>query len=165
MNYRNLAEVFCRQVERLGRQVAVRFKRDGRYQDLTWTQYRGDVLACAARLAEVGIQPGDRVGLLGENRLEWLLADLGILTAAAVTVSPHASLSARQVHYQMRDASVRWLFVSSAEQLDKVRQVRRELPELEGVVVFDASAAGGDAASWDAFLERGRESLDRFAAE
>ena len=108
-----------------------------------------------------GIKRGDRVGLLGENRVEWLLADMGILTAGAVTVTPHSSLSARQVHYQMHDADCRWLFVSTGEQLDKVRQVRGELPDLEGVVVFDAAAASADAVSWDEFLERGRESLGR----
>jgi long-chain acyl-CoA synthetase len=163
--FRKIPEAHRRQAERLGLKVAVRFKRDGRYQDLTWSDYRADVLACAAGLVEAGVRPGDRVGLLGENRVEWPVADLGILTAAAVTVSPHASLSARQVHYQLRDAGARWLFASTAAQLDKLRQVRRELPALEGVVVFDASAAGNDAASWDDFLRRGRQSLARHEAE
>src|SRR5829696_9397051 len=114
MNYRNLAEVLRRQADRLGEQVAVRFKRGGSYHDLTWAQYRADALACAAALADAGIRPGDRVGLLGENRVEWLLADMGVLTAAAVCVTPHASLSGRQVHFQMHDANVRFLFVSTA---------------------------------------------------
>ncbi|MCI0705729.1 MAG: AMP-dependent synthetase/ligase [Planctomycetia bacterium] len=165
MNNRNLAELLPRHAERIGSQVAVRFKRDGRYQDLTWTEYWTNVLACAAALADVGIKLGDRVGLLGENRVEWLIADMGILTAGAVTVSPHASLSARQIHYQMKDAGVRWLFVSTAAQLEKVRQVRAELPELEGVVVFDTTAAGSDAISWHEFLQRGRQSLPRLSAE
>ncbi|HET6574629.1 MAG TPA: AMP-dependent synthetase/ligase [Fimbriiglobus sp.] len=164
-NFRNLAEAHRRNAERFGPQAAVRFKRDGRYRDLSWSDYRSDALACAAALADAGVRPGDRVGLLAENRVEWLLADLGNLTAAAVTVSPHSSLSARQVHFQLRDAGVRWLFVSTAAQLDKVRQVRGELPDLEGVVVFDASAAGGDAVSWDDFLARGRQALGSQAAE
>ena len=162
---RNLAEVLRRQAEALGPKVAVRFKRDGRYQDLTWQQYRDDALACAAALVLQGIEPGDRVGLLGENRVEWLVADMGILTAGAVAVTPHSSLSARQVAYQMRDAGARWLFVSTAAQLEKVRQVRAELPDLKGVVVFDSAAAGGDATTWEAFLKQGREALPRLAAE
>ena len=104
MHARNLAECLRRQAERLGPRAAVRFKRDGRYVDLTWTDYRADVLRVRLALAEAGIQPGDRVGLLGENRVEWMLADLGILTAGAVAVTPHSSLSARQVQYQMHDA-------------------------------------------------------------
>ncbi len=163
-NHRNIPEAHRRQAERLGSQVAVRYKRDGRFHDLTWADYRAGALACAAALAEAGVRPGDRVGLLGENRVEWLLADLGILTAGAVTVTPHASLSARQVHFQMQDAGARWLFVSTAAQLDKTRQIRDELPALEGVVAFDAPAGGG-AESWDDFVRRGRQSLDRLAGE
>src|SRR5688572_3526342 len=164
VNYRNLSELLRRQAERLGSQVAVRFKRGGSYHDLTWAQYHADARACAAALASAGIRPGDRVGLLGENRVEWMLADLGVLTAGAVTVTPHASLSARQVHFQMKDAGARFLFVSTAAQLDKVRQVRGELPDLEGVVVFDPSAAG-DAPPWDAFLHRGRLAVGNLASE
>src|SRR5258707_230073 len=116
---RNIAEAFRRQAERLGPQVAVRYKRGGSWKDLTWSDYRADVLACAAALVEAGVRPGDRVGLLGENRVEWMIADLGILTAGGVTVSPHAALSARQIHFQMHDAGARWLFVSTAVQSDK----------------------------------------------
>src|SRR6516165_3667564 len=67
MTYRNLAELHRRQAERLGPRPAVRFKRPGLYHDLTWEQYRADSLACAAALAEAGIAPGDRVGLVSEN--------------------------------------------------------------------------------------------------
>src|SRR5688572_8959129 len=134
--FRNIAEAHRRNTERLGSRVAVRFKRNGRFQDLSWSDYRRDVVACAAALAQAGIKPGERVGLLGENRVEWMLADVGILAAGAVTVSPHAALSARQVQFQMQDAGARWLFVSTAAQLEKARQVRSDLPSLEGVVVF-----------------------------
>src|SRR5437763_3574212 len=133
---RNLAELHGRQAERLGPRPALRYKRHGLYHDLSWEQYRADALACAAALVESGVAPGDRVGLLAENRLEWLIADMGLLTAGAVNVPPHAPLTARQVHFQLDDAGVSWLFVSTREQLDKVRQVRADLPSLRGVVVF-----------------------------
>ena len=162
---RNIAEAHRFQAERLGSQVAVRYKKSGAWTDLTWSDYRSEVLACAAALVEAGLQPGDRVGLLGENRVEWMIADLGILAAGGVTVSPHAALSARQIHFQMLDAGARWLFVSSAAQFDKVRQVRDELPDLKGVVTFDTLAAGAGTESWNLFLRRGRQSLVRHEAE
>src|SRR5262245_52631984 len=147
--FRNLAETHRQQAERLGPQVAVRYKRGGSWKDLTWSDYRAEVLACAAGLVAAGIRPGDRVGLLGENRVEWMIADLGILAAGGVTVSPHAALSARQIHFQMHDAGARWLFVSTTAQCDKVRQIRAELPDLRGVVVFDTAAASAEVESWD----------------
>ena len=162
---RNIPEAHRRQAERLRQQVAVRYKRGGSWQDLTWSDYRADVLACAAALAAAGVQPGDRVGLLGENRIEWMIADLGILAAGGVTVSTHAALSARQVHFEMHHSGARRLFVSTAAQCAKVRQVREELPGLEGVVAFDAAAAGAGLESWEDFLRRGRQSLARHQTE
>src|SRR5262249_54426523 len=114
---------------------------------------------------EAGIQPGERVGLLGENRVEWLITDLGILTAGAVAVTPHSSLSARQVEYQMRDAGVRWLFVSTAAQLEKARQVCSELATMKGVVVFDSAPVSGNESTWTEFIKRGRVAQPRLAAE
>ena len=91
----------------------------------------GDEAPALAKGGRAGGQTGDGeglrvgkdagVGLLGENSVEWLLADMGILTAAAVAVTPHSSLTARQVHYQMHDAGARWLFVSDAAQYEKGR--------------------------------------------
>ncbi|HSQ56750.1 MAG TPA: AMP-dependent synthetase/ligase [Gemmata sp.] len=160
---RNLAESLRRQAETLGSKPALRFKREGRYQDLSWEQYRDTVSACAAALVQEGIEPGDRVGLLGENRVEWLLADMAILTAGAVTVSPHCALSARQVQFQMHDAGVRWLFVSNLSQLDKALQIRPDLPALKRIIVFDPLAAG--VPTWTEFVESGRKVLPRLRHE
>jgi long-chain acyl-CoA synthetase len=165
MSYRNLVALHRRQAERLGPLPALRYRRHGLYHDVTWDAYRAAALSAAAALIDAGVQPGDRVGLLAENRLEWLLADMAILTAAAVNVPPHAPLTARQVHFQLDDAEVNWLFVSDRAQLDKVRQVRGELPRLRGVVVMDREAAQDDAVSWEAFLACGRQALPRLAAE
>jgi long-chain acyl-CoA synthetase len=164
-NYRNLAEVHRRQAEALGPRIAVRYKRDGRYHDLKWMDYRNDALACAAALIELGIQPGDRVGLLGENRIEWMLADLGILTAGAVTVTPHSSLSARQVQFQMQNAGARVLFISTLAQLEKARQICPELPEMKRVVVFDPAYVGDDAIAWDKFLRSGRTLVAQYESD
>src|SRR5437868_12035846 len=128
MIYRNLVQLHRCQAQRLGPRPALRYKRHGMYHDVSWERYRAEALACAAALIDAGIQPGDRVGLLSENRLEWLIADMGILAAAALNVPPHAPLAARQIHFQLADAGVRWLFVSGREQLEKVQQVRVELP-------------------------------------
>jgi long-chain acyl-CoA synthetase len=165
MRYRNLAEMHRRQAERYGPRPALRHKRHGLYHDIPWDDYRAAALAGAAALADVGVRPGDRVGLVGENSADWLAADLAILTAAAVNVSPHAPLTARQIHFQLADAEASWLIVSEAAQLAKVRQVLAELPAVRGVVVFDPRAAGERAVSWRAFLQRGRRALPRLAKE
>src|SRR5437660_1303587 len=188
MEHRNLAEVLRRQADVLGSRPALRFKRQGLYHDLSWEQYRDDVLACAAALVDAGLQAGDRVGLLSENRVEWLMADMAILTAGSVNVPPHAPLTAGQVRFQLEETETRWLFVSNQEQLEKIRQVRGELPKLEGIVVFDSSAAAApsprpvhwgtppgergkgdgaasDAQPWSGFLQHGRHVIERWRSE
>jgi long-chain acyl-CoA synthetase len=157
-----LPALLCHQAERLGPRVALRYKKLGIYHDISWRDYHEQVTACAAALIRAGIAPGDRVATLAENRVEWLVADLAALYIGASTVPLHASLSARQVHYQLADAGVRWLFVSDREQYDKIAQVRAELPELAGVVVFDEVAG---TTNWAGFVQRGRAARAGLHAE
>jgi long-chain acyl-CoA synthetase len=161
MTVTTLPALFRRQAERLASRVALRYKKYGLYHDVTWRDYDEAVTACAAALVAAGIGPGERVATLAENRLEWLVADLAILHAGATTVPLHCSLSARQVQYQLADAGARWAFVSTREQLDKLEQVRGELPSLAGVVAFDDVT---DPA-WGAFLQTGRLARARLQAE
>jgi long-chain acyl-CoA synthetase len=165
MDYQNLAQLHRRQAEALGGRPALRSRRCGLYHDLNWERYRAETVAAATALVDAGVSPGDRVGLVGENSIDWLIADMAILTAGAVTVSPHAPMTARQIHYQLADAEVHWVLVSSAEQLAKVRSVRSELPALRGVVVFDGAVAGDEAISWRAFQQGGLRALGRLGPE
>src|SRR3954468_6661694 len=104
MRSRNLASLFEAQAERLASNAALRARRLGLYRDLTWQAYAERVRAAASALIDAGIQPGARVGLLAENSIDWLVADLAILSAGAVNVPPHAPLPARHVQYQLADA-------------------------------------------------------------
>src|SRR5262245_21524132 len=153
-----IPELFRKQADRYGPRVALRFKKHGLYHDLRWHEYREQIDACAAALVASGIQAGDRVAILSENRLEWLVADMAILSAGAVNVPLHAPLSARQVHYQLDNAGVRLVFVSNAAQFEKIEQIRGELPGLHGVVRFDDQTGAG-ALSWRGFLQCGRSAL------
>lgn len=163
MNHRNLVALHRSQAERLGPRPALRFKKMGLYQNLSWADYREQALAGAAALVEAGVAPGDRVGLVAENRVEWLVADLAIMTAGAINVPPHAPLTARQIHFQLADAETCWLMVSNRDQADKARQILAELPRLRGIVAFDRGA--GDFPSWEGFLQRGRQALPRLRDE
>ena len=139
----------------LGPRVALRYKTQGQYHDLRWADYREQVLAGAAALVQHGIQAGARVGILSENRVEWLVADVAILAAGAVNVPLHAPLSAKQIQFQLDDAEVGWVFVSTLAQFEKIRQIRAQLPRLQGVVRFD-NVATPQALTWRGFLQHGR---------
>jgi long-chain acyl-CoA synthetase len=167
MSERNLVELHRRQAERLGRRPALRFKQYGIWHDITWEQYHAESLAAAAALVECGVKPGDRVGIVAENSVDWLIADMAILAAGAVNVPPHAPLTARQIHYQLADAEINFLFVSNRVQLDKILSLRSQLPPLRGIVVFDGEAAraADNLIPWPAFRQHGRRALPRWANE
>jgi long-chain acyl-CoA synthetase len=108
-------------------------------------------------LTAMGVAPGDRVAIIAESRPEWLIADLAILTAGAVTVPIYPTLSAGQARYILEDSSARAAIVSTRPQLEKIQEVRHQLPALQAVVAIDSSAAHGSPSvtSFDDVAARG----------
>jgi long-chain acyl-CoA synthetase len=91
-------------------------------------------------LREIGIQRGDRVAILSENRPEWALADWACLTIGAADVPIYATLPAEQIPYLLNDSGAKVIFVSSVAQAEKVKAIRGQTPGLQHVVVFDDDA-------------------------
>jgi long-chain acyl-CoA synthetase len=95
----------------------------------------------------LGVSAGDRVAIVSESRPEWLFADLGILTAGGVTVPIYPTLSSALVKYILQDAAAKVVIVSTKLQLEKIQEVRHQLPALEAVVVIDPAAAASASPS------------------
>jgi long-chain acyl-CoA synthetase len=91
-------------------------------------------------LSAMGMARGDRVALISESRPEWLLTDLAILTGGGVTVPIYPTLSAAQARYILQDSGARIAVVSTRLQLEKIQEVRHQLPSIEAVVVMDPPA-------------------------
>ncbi len=178
MAYSSLAAMHRASSERLGPRVALRYKRFGLYHDLNWIDYRRQADGAAAGLIGLGIRPGDRVGILSENRFEWLVADIAILSAGAADVPLHAPLAPPQAQYQLAHSGARGVIVSSQAQADKVFASIDGLPDLSWLVAFDPVTVPPVLAdrlrvlSWPGLIERGwlsgeearREVLHREAA-
>ena len=109
-------------------------------------------------LRSLGMASGDRVAMIAESRPEWILSDLAVLTGGAVTVPIYPTLSAPAARYILQDSGARLAIVSTRQQLEKIQQVRHQLPTLEKIVVMDAAAAADSpsALSLDAVVARGR---------
>ena len=105
----------------------------------------------------LGMGSGDRVALLSESRPEWILADLAIVTGGGVTVPIYPTLSAAQVKYILEDSGARIAIVSTKLQLEKLQEVRHQLPSLQAIVAMDAAAATASPSvlTLDAVGERG----------
>ncbi|MFF9043047.1 AMP-dependent synthetase/ligase [Streptomyces parvulus] len=111
------------------------------WKSLTWSQAAERVYAIAAGLIELGVQPQQRVALASSTRLDWILADLGIMCAGAATTTVYPQTNADESAYILSDSESRVLIAEDAAQLAKAREKRAELPDLTHVVVIDAAGA------------------------
>jgi len=138
-----VVERFRGRVEEQPARTALRYRDGERWSAITWGDYGTAVDQTAAGLIGLGLEPGDRVGLLSANRPEWHIADLAILSAGCVTVPVYPTSSSSQAAYVLDNAECRACFVDSPAQLAKVLLHRDDLPALERIVVF-GQAAGLD---------------------
>lgn len=120
------------------------------WKSLTWAQSAERVFAIAAGLIELGVQPEERVALASATRVEWILADLGILCAGAATTTVYPQTNADESTFILADSGSKVLIAEDAAQLAKAREKRAELPELTHVVVIDPTGVetGADEGDW-----------------
>jgi long-chain acyl-CoA synthetase len=116
---------------------ALREKRRGRWHELTWGGYAERVARAAAGLRALGVEPGDRVAIHGENRPEWVIADLAIQGVGAISVGVYPTSPAPEVEYLLGHSESVVLIAEDEEQLDKALAVRERLPELRNIVLID----------------------------
>jgi long-chain acyl-CoA synthetase len=146
---------------RYGDHLAARYRVDDEWRELTYTEIVSAIEEVGLGLAELGIEPGDRVGVLADTRVEWTVASYGISVAGGVVVPVYPTNSARECAWVLGNSGAKAVVCENAAQVAKVAQVREELPGLGTVVAIEGEA--GDM-SLDALRERGR-SRDRAELE
>ncbi|MGW3629549.1 AMP-dependent synthetase/ligase [Streptomyces sp. NPDC005122] len=133
------------------------------WKSLSWAQAAERVFAISAGLIELGVQPEQRVALASSTRVEWILADLGIMCAGAATTTIYPQTNAEESAFILSDSDSRVLIAEDAAQLAKVREKRAELPELTHVVVIDPAGVetGEDVLSLAELEARGAAHLEK----
>src|SRR5439155_4366015 len=134
---------------------AVSEKREGEWVRISAVEFVRRVRHIALGLIELGIGPGDRVALISENRPEWSVADLAILSVGAVTVPIYTTQSIDQIQFILTDCGARALLISGGRVLKHARKGFEGL-ELEHIVLFDADAvSGGEHVTLESIEARG----------
>ncbi|MDX1637956.1 MAG: long-chain fatty acid--CoA ligase [Balneolaceae bacterium] len=110
---------------------------NGQFEAITWDKVREDVEAVAAYLVGHGIEMGDRVAILSENRYEWAVVDLAIQLVGAINVSLYTSLPPNQCKYILQNSEAELFFVSTGIQLKKAIAVFEECEYVRQVIAFD----------------------------
>jgi long-chain acyl-CoA synthetase len=138
--------------------TALKYKQGDEWVDVSYEEFGNAVRETALGLMSLGIEKGDRVSILSNTRPEWAYACFSILTAGGVSVSIYQTNSPSEVQYVANHSESKAIFVEDAEQLEKVRKCRADLPALEHIVIFEPSSnSADDAISLDDLRAKGRE--------
>ncbi|MFV6028151.1 AMP-dependent synthetase/ligase [Streptomyces sp. NPDC056264] len=114
------------------------------WKSLSWGQAAERVYAIAAGLVDLGVESEERVALASATRVEWILADLGVMCAGAATTTVYPQTNAEESAFILSDSESRVLIAEDAAQLAKAVERRPELPNLRHVVVIDATGVESD---------------------
>jgi long-chain acyl-CoA synthetase len=165
-NSKTIADLLPRAAATYGSAVAVKYKEGDRWIDRTFDEVVEIVRPLAFGLVKLGVEKGDRVSILGNTRPEWTYFDFAALSIGATVVPIYQTNSPEECRYVLENSDSKVVVAEDAEQLEKVRQVRDQLPQLEHIVLMTGSAedaismedlaakgAGGDAETWKTLYE------------
>ncbi|MFL6764850.1 MAG: AMP-dependent synthetase/ligase [Sphingomicrobium sp.] len=109
----NLVSLFLTRAAEKGDKPFLWAKRDGKWQAISWADTARRVASLAASLKRIGLEPGDRVALVSENRPEWLISDLAIMAAGCVTVPTYTTNTVRDHSHILENSGARAVIVSN----------------------------------------------------
>lgn len=162
-------EMFWNAAAKRGDVVFMRQKHLGLWRSWTWNETAQAVREIAHGLMALNFEPKECASILSHTVVEWVLADLAVLSCGGVSNGIYPTDAASQVHYLCADSRTTVLFAEDEEQLDKVLEVRSQLPLLRKVIVFDMEGLRDlndpQVMSLDALREAGRAHMSRHAGE
>jgi long-chain acyl-CoA synthetase len=156
-----VADLAARAAAEYGSRAAIRHRRDGEWQSVSFERLLEIVNEVALGLVALGIEPGDRVAVLANTRPEWTYASLGISRAGGVVVPVYPTNSPEECEWVVGNSEARAIVVENADQLAKIERVRGELPALEHLISIEPAKGampldelrdegrGGDASELD----------------
>ncbi|MFQ5535765.1 MAG: AMP-dependent synthetase/ligase [Sphingomonadales bacterium] len=136
-NWQNLVEMFIDQLERFGDKPFLLAKTGQAYQSQSWREVGEQVAKLAAALREMGVQAGDRVALVSENRPEWLIADFAIMAAGGVSVPMYTTSTPHDHLHILENSGAKGVIVSTQALAAKVLPLAHQLNTVNFVIAID----------------------------
>ena len=156
---RTIIDLFEESVAKYGLKEFLLEKHNGKFEPTTYKESYDRAITIGAGLAAIGIERGDRVSILAEGCNNWIISELGLLYAGAVSVPLSIKLEeANDLVFRLRHADVKAIFVSSY-QLPKVRRILAELPDLKHIIVWGDTALEANETSLESIVAKGEEYL------
>jgi long-chain acyl-CoA synthetase len=139
-----LPKLLRRNYERWGDDlVAVRHKHLGIWQEFTWTAHYANVKRFALGLKSLGFEPGDKLGVIGDNEPEWFWAELACQSIGGISVGIFVDCVPDEVKYIVDHSEAVYVVTRDQEQTDKILSVRQQIPRLRKVIYWDPKGMWG----------------------
>jgi long-chain acyl-CoA synthetase len=136
-DFTRLFDIPYYQLDKFPQPDALVGKENGAWRKYSSQEYVDNVEKTALALIKLGVQPGDKVAIVSNNRPEWNFADGGILSVGAINVPVYPTISEHEYHFIFNDAEIKTVFVSDAKLFDKISNIKNNLPNLQHVYTFD----------------------------
>ncbi|HYU32108.1 MAG TPA: AMP-binding protein [Thermoanaerobaculia bacterium] len=140
-----------------GERPAMRVKDGGQWRTTTWKEYREQAWLAARGFLRLGLAPGQGVAIMGFNRPEWFLADVGAIAAGGIPAGIYITNSPEQCQYIADHAEAAVAVVENTHYLDVFRQIRDRLPHLKAIVLMTGSASEEGVYTWQQLLDLGAQ--------
>jgi long-chain acyl-CoA synthetase len=139
VDFSTIPEMFDRITTKYGndQRPMLMHKVEKQYRGISFTEYRRKVELFALGLASLGVARDDKVAIISENRPEWIVADMAIVTLGAVDVPIYPTLTPKQIEYIFNDAGIKTAIVSNSLQLNKVLKIRSEVKTLQRIILMN----------------------------
>src|SRR5215472_16107255 len=164
----NLAAMFFEQAARRGERPFLWLKRDGRYRAISWQEAARQVTHLARGLRALGIETGDRVALVGENRPEWMIADLAIIAAGAITVPAYTSHTVEDYRHVLANSGAKAVIVSTAALAHRVMPAADQVSTIASIISLEPPSSGqlshAEIYRWEEVMAKGEARPDDVAA-
>ncbi|PYQ66712.1 MAG: long-chain fatty acid--CoA ligase, partial [Acidobacteria bacterium] len=144
-SFRSVVHLFQHRVESSADREAMSGRHGGQWYSLTWRQAAERVRAVACGLLSLGLQKGDRAAILATSSPEWVIADLGILSAGGATSTIYTSNTAEESAYILENSGARFCFVENPVQEAKVREVKDQIGSVEHLILMDGAPVAPEA--------------------
>jgi len=160
VNPRTLPRLLENSVEKYADNILMWEKKNEAYQGITYREMRDRIRLFAGGLLSLGVKKGDRIALISEGRADWVTAELGILYTGAINVPLSVKLDELdELKFRLAHSGSR-MAVVSAGHADKVQKIKKDLPELEKIIILDEPAAyDHDQITLQNLLDKGKEYL------
>lgn len=141
INAATLTELYRSAAERFGDLPALAAKdTSGKYQPISYRELYENGLSLATALIELGLRPREHVGLLADNRPEWMLCDYGVLLAGCADVPRGTDVTESEISYILNHSDSRFVFIEHLSMLEKFQRVQSAIPGIKQVILMDPKA-------------------------